>query len=363
MTGPERRALVTGATGFIGSAVTRALLGAGWLVTALVEPGADAGGLDGFEVERVEGDVRSAADLRRAISGCTSVFHVAALYRFWARDPQLFYDVNVEGTRQVLAAAGIAAVQRVVYTSTVGTIGLAAGPSGRPAIETDYPDLRHLSGSYKRSKYVAEHEVLRAAAEGLPVSLVQPTMPFGPGDRTPTPSGRLVVDYLNGRMPGYVDTVLNVVHVDDVARGHLLAHDRGAAGRSYILGGQNLSLRQILAELASITGLPSPRLRVPHAMALAAAVLSDTVEGRLLRRPPHIPLEAARMSTTRMAFDDSRARAELGYAPRPARAALTDSARWFIEAGYLTNRRRLAAIRLTGVRSGSQPRLRRALRD
>jgi dihydroflavonol-4-reductase len=352
VTGPERRALVTGATGFIGSAVTRALLGAGWLVTALVEPGADAGGLDGFEVERVEGDVRSAADLRRAISGCTSVFHVAALYRFWARDPQLFYDVNVEGTRQVLAAAGIAAVQRVVYTSTVGTIGLAAGPSGRPAIETDYPDLRHLFGSYKRSKYVAEHEVLRAAAEGLPVSLVHPTMPFGPGDRTPTPSGRLVVDYLNGRVPGYVDTVLNVVHVDDVARGHLLAHDRGAAGRSYILGGENLSLRQILAELASITGLPSPRLRVPHAMALTAAVLSDTVEGRLLRRPPHIPLEAARMSTTRMAFDDSR-----------ARAALTDSARWFIEAGYLTNRRRLAAIRLTGVRSGSQPRLRRALRD
>jgi dihydroflavonol-4-reductase len=249
----------------------------------------------------------------------------------------------------VLTAARAAGVRRVVYTSTVGTIGLAAVPRGQPATETDYPDLRHLFGSYKRSKYVAEHEVLRAAAEGLPVSLVQPTLPFGPGDRAPTPSGRLVVDFLNGRMPGYVDTVLNAVHVDDVARGHLLAHDRGAAGRTYILGGENLSLQQILAELASITGLPTPRLRVPHAAVLAAAILSDIVEGRLLRRPPHIPLEAARMSTTLMAFDDSRARSELGYAPRPARAALTDSMRWFVDAGYVTNRRRLAAIRRADV--------------
>jgi len=342
---PERRALVTGSTGFIGSAVTRALLSDGWQVTALVEPGADTGGLETFEVERVEGDIRSAADVRRAISGCTSVFHVAALYRFWVRDPRLFYEVNVDGTREVLTAARAAGVRRVVYTSTVGTIGLAAVSGGQPATETDYPDLRHLFGSYKRSKYVAEHEVLRASAEGLPVSLVQPTMPFGPGDRAPTPSGRLVVDFLNGRMPGYVDTVLNVVHVDDVARGHLLAHDRGAAGRSYILGGENLSLQQILAELASITGLPMPRFRVPHAVALAVATISDTVEGRLLRRPPHVPLEAARMSTTRMAFDDSRARSELGYAPRPAHAALSDSVRWFVDAGYVTNRRRLAGIR------------------
>ena len=342
---PERRALVTGSTGFIGSAVIRALLSDGWQVTALVEPGADTAGLETFEVERVEGDVRSAADVRRAISGCTSVFHVAALYRFWVRDPRLFYEVNVDGTRQVLTAARAAGVRRVVYTSTVGTIGLAAVSGGQPATETDYPDLRHLFGSYKRSKYVAEHEVLRASAEGLPVSLVQPTMPFGPGDRAPTPSGHLVVDFLNGRMPGYADTLLNVVHVDDVARGHLLAHDRGAAGRSYILGGENLSLQQILAELASITGLPTPRFRVPHAVALAVATISDTVEGRLLRRPPHVPLEAARMSTTLMAFDDSRARSELGYAPRPAHAALRDSVRWFVDAGYVTNRRRLAGIR------------------
>jgi len=284
--------------------------------------------------------------VRQAISGCRSVFHLAALYRFWARDSHLFYEVNVDGTRQVLAAAREAGVQRFVYTSTVGTIGLSAVRGGRPATETDYPDLRHLFGSYKRSKYVAEHEVLRAAAEGLPVSLVQPTMPFGPGDQAPTPSGRLVVDYLNGRMPGYVDTVLNVVHVDDVAQGHLLAHDRGAVGRSYILGGENWSLQQILADLASITGLPMPRLRLPHAVSLAVAMLSDTIEGRLLRRTPHVPLEAARMSTTHMAFDDSRARSELGYTPRPAHAALTDSVRWFVKAGYVTNQHRLAALRL-----------------
>ena len=290
--------------------------------------------------------MRSPTDLRRAIAGCTSVFHLAALYRFWARDPRLFYEVNVDGTRQVLAAARAAGVQRVVYTSTVGTIGLDGVPGGRPAVETDYPDVRHLFGSYKRSKYVAEHEVLRAAAEGLPVTLVQPTMPFGPGDRAPTPSGRLVVDYLNGWMPGYVDTVLNVVHVDDVARGHLLAHDRGRTGRSYILGGENLGLRQILIQLAAITGLPAPRIRVPRPVSLAAAVLSDMVEGRLLRRPPHIPLEAARMATTYMAFDDSRARSELGYATRPAQAALADSVRWFVASGYVTNQRRGAAIRL-----------------
>jgi dihydroflavonol-4-reductase len=348
----QQRALVTGATGFIGSAVARALLDVGWQVTALVEPGVDAGALHGLDVQRVEGDIRSGSDVSQAMTGASAVFHLAALYRFWAPDPHQFYEINVDGTRQVLAAARDAGVRRVVYTSTVGTIGIDRLPRGVAATETHYPDLRHLFGSYKRSKYVAEHEVLRAAAEGLPVCLVQPTMPFGPGDRAPTPSGRLVVDFLNGRMPGYVDTVLNVVHVDDVARGHLLAHDRGRVGRSYILGGENLPLRDILGELASLTGMAPPRLRLPHAASLALAVLSDVLEGRLLRRPPHIPLEAARMSTTHMAFDDSRARAELGYAPRPARQALADAVRWFVEHGYVTNSRRLAAIRRCGHAEG-----------
>ncbi|HZC70918.1 MAG TPA: hopanoid-associated sugar epimerase [Jatrophihabitans sp.] len=327
------RALVTGGAGFIGSAVTRALLAAGHEVVVLLEPDADDRATSRMPVERATADLRDAASVRRAVAGCTSVFHVAALYRFWARDRRDFYAVNVGGTRNVLAAARDAGVARLVYTSTVGTLGL---DHGRPANELDYPDVSHLFGSYKRSKYVAEHEVLRAAAEGLPVTLVLPTTPLGPGDGAPTPTGRIVLDFLNGRMPGYVDTVLNVVHVDDVARGHLLAHERGAIGRSYIVGGENLSLRQLLGALATRTGLPHPRIRVPRAAALAAAVVSDTVQGRLLHRPPRIPLEAARMATTRMAFDDTRARGELGYAPRPAVEAIDDSARWFVDNGYVT---------------------------
>jgi dihydroflavonol-4-reductase len=330
------RILVTGAGGFIGSAVTRALVADGHDVVALLEPGADTRALAGLAVEHVTADLRDAAAVRAAVARCREVFHVAALYRFWARDPRDFYHVNVGGTRNVLAAAREAGVDRVIYTSTVGTLGL---DHGRPATELDYPDVSHLFGSYKRSKYVAEHEALRAAAEGLPITLVLPTTPFGPGDHAPTPTGRIVLDFLNGRMPGYVDTVLNVVHVDDVARGHLLARERGAVGRSYIVGGENLSMRQLLAELAARAGLPAPRLKVPHGLALSAAWLSDTIEGRLLRHPPHVPLEAARMSTTRMAFDDSRARKELGYTPRPAIEALEDSARWYLDNGYVTSRR------------------------
>ena len=331
------RALVTGAAGFIGSAITRELLADGHAVVALVEKGADTRNIDGLDVEIVTGDVRDAATIRKAVVGCQSVYHVAALYRFWSRTPRDFYEINVDGTRNVLAAARDEAVDRLVYTSTVGTLGL---DSGRPATELDYPDISHLFGSYKRSKYVAEHEVLRACAEGLPVVLVLPTFPIGPRDRAPTPSGRLVMDYLNGNMPAYVDTVLNVVHVHDVARGHLIARDRGTNGRSYILGGENLSLQTLLAELARITGLPRPTRQVPPAVSLAAAWASEIVEGRVLRRRPHVPLEGARMSTTRMAFDDSRARTELGYTSRPASDAIRDSMQWYVENGYVKPARR-----------------------
>ena len=235
------------------------------------------------------------------------------------------------GRCHVMEAARAAGTERLVYTSTVGTLGLDAGQRG-PSLRRDLlRRVDHLFGSYKQSKYVAEHEVLRAAAEGLPVSIVLPTFPVGPGDRAPTPTGQLVLDYLNGRIPGYVDTVLNVAHVDDLAAGQILALERGAVGRSYILGGENYSLKQLLDTLAAATGLPRSRLPVPRALALGVARLSELVEGTLLHRHPSVPLEAARMSTTRMAFDDSRARRELGYSPRPAAEALADSARWFVD--------------------------------
>ena len=333
------RVLVTGAAGFIGSAVTRALLGRGVRVVAMLEPGADHRNLEDLDVERVEADLRDRDGVHRATKECRAVFHVAALYRFWARDPRQFYDVNVGGARNIIEASGRAGVERVVYTSTVGTLGLDAAHRGGTADENDYPDVSHLFGSYKRSKYVAEHEMLRAAAQGLPVTIVMPTFPLGPCDRAPTPTGRLVLDYLNGRVPGYVDTTLNVVHVDDVAQGHVLALERGSVGRSYILGGENYSLKRLLDVLASCTGLPKAKLRVPRAVSLGVAHVSEFVEGRVFRRHPSIPIEAARMSTTHMAFDDSRARTELGYAPRPASQAVESSARWFVENGYVKARR------------------------
>ena len=347
--GSGDRVLVTGASGFIGSAVTRQLVAREQEVIALVEPGADTGNLDDLHVKEVVGDLRDADSVRKAMSGCRAVFHVAALYRFWASDPAAFYDINVGGTKNILAAASDSGVERLVYTSTVGTLGLEHVSGAESADERSFPDVRHLYGSYKRSKYVAEHEVLRAIAEGLPASLVLPTFPVGPGDRAPTPTGKLVLDFLNGRIPGFVNTVLNVAHVDDVAAGQVLALEGGRTGRSYILGGENLSLQALLNELASITGLPGPRFKVPRSLSLAVAALSEAVEGKVLRRHPSVPLEAARMSTSQMAFDDTRAREELGYAPRPAAEALEDSARWFVQTGKVGGRR-LSRIRWSSDR-------------
>jgi dihydroflavonol-4-reductase len=337
---PGDRVLVTGAGGFIGSAVTRALLGRGVRVVALLEPGADQGNLEGMEIERIEVDLRDAGGVEGAVEGCRAIFHVAALYRFWARDRQAFYDVNVGGSRNVMDAARKAGTEKLVYTSTVGTLGLDQSRNGKPSDERSYAEVSHLFGSYKQSKYVAEHEVLRAAAEGLPVTIILPTFPVGPGDRAPTPTGQLVLDYLNGRVPAYVDTVLNVAHVDDLAAGQVLALERGAVGRSYILGGENYSLKEILDTLAAVTGLPRARLHVPRALALGVARVSEFVEGNLLHRHPSVPLEAARMSTTRMAFDHSRARSELGYTPRPASEALAASAHWFVEREMVVPSRR-----------------------
>ena len=328
----DDRVLVTGAAGFIGSAVARELCARGVRVVAMVEPGGDTANLDGVDVEVVVADLRDAAAVAKAIDGSRSVFHIAALYRFWAPDPAVFYAVNVTGTKYVLDAARRAGCERVVYTSTVGTLGLHGASIGAPVDETSHAHVDHLFGSYKQSKYVAEHEVLRAAAEGMPVVLVQPTTPVGPRDRAPTPTGKTVLEFLNGRFPGYVDTTLNIVDVEDVARGHLLAAEWGQVGRSYILGGENLLLRDVLAMLAQVTSLPAPTRQFPSSLALAAAHVSDLVEGRILGREPSVPLEAARMSTTHMSFDDRRARSELGYTSRPAGEALERAARWFVDA-------------------------------
>jgi dihydroflavonol-4-reductase len=323
---------VTGATGFIGSAIVRALVDRGCTVRAMVEPAIDQTNIAKLDVEVLEADVRDADAVRRGLTGASVVFHTAALYRFWARRRQLFYDVNVGGTRNVLAAARSSGCG-VVYTSTVGTIGLRA--DGTPSDEEVVTDVEHLFGSYKRSKYVAEHEALRHAAAGVPVVITHPTFPLGEGDRAPTPTGQLIVDFLNGRVPAFVDTALNVVDVDDVAEGHILAAERGRPGRSYILGGENMELVDILGVLADHTGLPRPRGRIPAQVALGVGRASELVQGRLLRRPPAIPLEAARMSTTRMVFDDSRARREVGYTSGPAAAAIRRSADWYMAEGYV----------------------------
>ncbi|HTP15282.1 MAG TPA: hopanoid-associated sugar epimerase [Streptosporangiaceae bacterium] len=341
---PGDRVVITGASGFIGSAVARAVQARGAEIVAVVAPDADDRNLEGIDAERAVADIRDAAAVRAACKGARFAFHLAAIYRFWARDPRIFHDVNVGGTLNVLEAVQAAGCERLVFTSTVGVLGLRRTKQGKPADETSCTDISHLFGHYKRTKFIAEHEVLRAAAEGLDVCIVLPTFPLGPGDLGPTPTGKLVLDFLNGKMPAFVDTAMNVTHVDDLALGHLAALERGRRGRSYILGGENLSMRAILQTLASYSGLPMPRLQIPPGLVLTAGVTSHLLEGRLLRREPRVPLEAARMSTTRMIFSDERARTEIGHASRPAREAIAESARWFADNGYVSADRR-AAIR------------------
>jgi len=342
------RVVVTGAAGFIGSAVVRALLARKAKVVALLEPGGDTRNLQGLTLDVIEVDVRDGDAVTKACDGARFIFHLAAMYRFWAPEPKDFYEVNVGGVLNVLEAARHAGCERVVYTSTVGVLGLDGAANGEAADETCYADVAHLFGLYKRTKYVAEHEVLRAAAQGAPVSLVLPTFPIGPRDTRPTPTGKLVLDFLNGKIPAFVDTTLNVVHVDDLANGHLLALERGEVGRSYIVGGENMGMGPFLARLAAVTGLPAPKYKVPRSFALGAGAVSQLVEGRMLKREPFASLEAARMSTTNMMFNDARARQELGYVSRPPEAAMTDAARWFTENGYVTPKR-LRRMRIDSV--------------
>ncbi len=327
------RVVLTGAAGFIGSAVTRALVARGADVIALCEPGASASNLDALGVERREVDITSAAQLNGALDGARFCFHLAAKFGFWPKDPSSFYAVNVDGSKNVMNEAVKAGVERIVYTSTVATLGLWKTKQGQPSNEDDVADLSHLYGNYKQTKYVAEHEVLRLAAQGAPIVLVLPTMPHGPYDFRPTPSGKVVLDYLNAKMPGYVDTAMNVTHVDDLALGHILALEKGVQGRSYICGGDNITMAKLLEILSTVTGLPSSDRRFPSVFPLVAGRVSQFIEGDILKREPRVPLEAAQMATTTMTFDDSRARNELGYTSRPAAQALFDSAQWFVNNG------------------------------
>jgi len=328
------KALVTGATGFVGSAVVRALLGAGHAVRALARPTGDRRNLEGLAVDVAVGDLTDAASLGPACAGCDALFHVAADYRLWTRDPQAMMASNVDGTRNVLRAAMDAGVSRVVYTSSVATLGTL--PDGRPADERTPSTLDDMIGPYKRSKFLAE-EAVRAMvdAEGAPVVIVNPSAPIGPRDIKPTPTGRMIVEAAAGRMPAYVDTGLNVVHVDDVAAGHLAAFERGRAGERYILGGENLTLRRILEEIARMSGRRPPLLRVPHGLILPIALAAETWTRWTGGDEPFATVDGVRMARKKMFFRCDKAMRELGYAPRPAVEALSDAIGWFRANGYL----------------------------
>ena len=308
------KALVTGATGFVGAAVARALLNAGWQVRVLARSGSNRSNLSRLAAEVAEGDLAEVASLERALVGCTGLFHVAADYRLGARDPSQLYLTNVEGTRNILAAAHRAGVTRAVYTSSVATIGIPA--DGSPGMEQTPVTVDNMIGHYKRSKFLAEEVAREAARSGISVVIVNPSTPVGPGDIKPTPTGQLVLDAAAGRMPAYVDTGLNIAHVDDIAAGHLMAFDRGTAGERYILGGENLTLREILVQISGLVGRRPPSIRLPYAAVLPAAYVAEAI-ARVTGRSGRVTLEGVRMSRKRMFFSSAKAIRELGYGWRP----------------------------------------------
>jgi dihydroflavonol-4-reductase len=324
--------LVTGGTGFVGAHVLRAVIARGRNVRCLVRPGSNRSNLGGLAVEAIEGDLRDRASLSRALRGVSTLYHVAADYRLWARDPRELYESNVGGTENVLAAAAEAGVSRVVYTSSVGALGLTK--DGSPADERTPVRREEVVGHYKTSKFDAERVAEAWAARGLPVVIVNPSTPVGELDVKPTPTGQVIVDFLNGRIPAYVDTGLNLIDVRDVAEGHLLAAERGRAGEKYILGCRNMTLKEILDALGRITGLPAPRVRVPHVLPLAVAAV-DTFLSGALGRAPRVSLESVRMSRHRMFFDASKAVRELGLPQSPVEEALRRAVTWFRENGYV----------------------------
>jgi dihydroflavonol-4-reductase len=326
------RAMVTGATGFVGAAVARSLLQRGWQVRALVRQGSDRRQLRQLAVEIATGDLVQPATLGPALVDCDALLHVAADYRLGALDPGQLYRTNVEGTRNILDAARHAGTARIVYTSSVATIGLPA--DGSPGQEDTPVTLGDMVGHYKRSKFLAEQVAREAARAGAPVVIVNPSTPIGPGDVKPTPTGQVVLDAAAGRTPAFIDTGLNIVHVDDVAAGHLLALERGRIGERYILGGQDMTLREILGEIARLVGRSPPRVRLPRALVLPIAYAAEAV-ARITGRPGRITVEAVRMAKKRMYFSSAKAARELGYHWRAPALAFADAVRWFQEQGYL----------------------------
>jgi len=330
---PGDRVLVTGGSGFVGSAVMRALGGRGLRLAALARANSPRANFKGVDCEIVEGDMTDPAAVRRAVAGARFVFHVAADYRLWARDPSDIMRANLDGTRAIMDAARSAGVERIVYTSSVAT--LRAGDAAQSIDETAPLGEGEGIGAYKNSKVAAERLVERMAAEGLPVVTVLPSTPIGPRDIKPTPTGRIVIEAATGRIPAFVDTGLNLVHVDDVAAGHLLALEKGVIGERYILGGQNATLRQLLAEIASLTGRNAPTLGLPRAPLYPLAMAVEWM-ARFTRREPFVTRDALDMAAHHMFFTSAKAERELGYSARPYVEALRDALAWFRDAGRLT---------------------------
>ena len=335
--------LVTGASGFLGSHVARQLVARGERVRVLLRASSNNRAIADLPLEYVTGDLRDSASLARALAGVTRVFHVAADYRLWAKRKQDIYDSNVGGTKNLLEAAKRANVSQFIYTSTVATIAV-----DRPEHPNEFTDakLGEMVGHYKRSKWQAEREVLDAAKQGFPAIVAMPTTPVGPWDWKPTPTGKIILDFLNGKMPGYVETGLNFVGVEECAAGHLLVSDKGKIGERYLLGAENLTLKQMLDTLAQITGLPAPKLKIPHGLALGVAY-AETAFSRLLGREPQIPVEGVKIAQHMMFVNTTRAQKELGFQPGSVAAAFERAVRWYQENGYVTPRRakKIAAAR------------------
>lgn len=327
--------LVTGASGFLGSHVARQLVARGDDVRVLLRPSSHNRAIGDLSLEYVTGDLRDADSLERAVKGVQRVFHVAADYRLWARRSREIYDSNVGGTKNLLAAAKRAGVAQFIYTSTVATIAV---DRSEPPNELTEAKLEEMVGHYKRSKWMAEREVLNAAKEGLPVIVAMPTTPVGPWDWKPTPTGKIIVDFLNGKMPGYVETGLNFVGVEECAAGHLLVAEKGKIGERYLLGAENLTLKQVLDTLEKITGLSAPTLKISHGVALGVAYAS-TIFSRLIGGEPQIPIEGVKIARHKMFVDCSRAKRELGFQPGPVAAALERAVRWYEGNGYVAARR------------------------